>query len=479
MCKLVYFCICLSVLALTGCQTHTSQSHDMRVHWSAGNTANAEAKISEISKEESDGTDALIWKLEEGAVARANGNLEKSVKAFSHAQSLIEKFENEPETSISEETQAILTNQSYITYKGYAYDKIMLSVYQALNHIEQKKFDDASVDLKRLEFFQSDAERANQKRIDNDQKAIADAKKKNKTASYNTSRTLNNQQVASVFKKYYGDAYNPDTSAQQAKAVYVNPFAYWLAGLYFANRPLDASDKNRATDMFRLGGEMLANKSEVFAKDFKMAEDLANGKIDKPTNLTYIIFETGSAPIRNQFKINLPIYIVARNVPHISMNFPYLTKMQSHTPELNVSVQGKQIKFDTLADIDAIVQREFDSHLPMVITKTIISASVKAGTQYAIAQSVGDGWEGLAVNIAGSIYQSLMNDADLRTWTTLPKYIKVARIETPLNATINIDGVALKLPTDRVNVVLAKKMNANGKLILRTFDFCDASKSTK
>ena len=54
----------------------------------------------------------------------------------------------------------------------------MLSVYQALNHIEQKKFDDASVDLKRLEFFQSDAERANQKRIDNDQKAIANAKKK-------------------------------------------------------------------------------------------------------------------------------------------------------------------------------------------------------------------------------------------------------------------------------------------------------------
>ena len=48
-------------------------------------------------------------------------------------------------------------------------------------------------------------------------------------------------------------------------------------------------------------------QEEVFAKDFKMAEDLANGKIDKPTNLTYIIFETGSAPIRNQFKINLPI----------------------------------------------------------------------------------------------------------------------------------------------------------------------------
>jgi hypothetical protein len=210
-----------------------------------------------------------------------------------------------------------------------------------------------------------------------------------------------------------------------------------------------------------------------------MAEDLANGKIDKPTNLTYIIYETGSAPIRNQFKIDLPIYIFARNVPHISMNFPYLTKIQSHSPDLKVSVQGKQIKFDTLADIDAIVQREFNSHLPMLITKTIISASVKAGAQYAMSRAAGDGWEGLAVNIAGSVYQSLMNDADLRTWTTLPKYIKVARIQTPQNATINIDGVALKLPTDRVNVVIAKKMNANSKLILRTFDFSDMPKSTK
>ena len=472
--KLFYFCICfVSIVVLTGCQTHTSQTRNIRTHWNVGNTANAELTVSEIAKDETNGTDALIWKLEEGAIARANGNLKKSVEAFSQAQALIEKFESQPEISISEETQAILTNQSYITYKGYAYDKIMLSVYQALNHIEQKKFDDASVDLKRLEFYQSDAERANKSRIADEQKAIAEAKKKNQIASYNTNRTLNNQQVASVFKKYYGDAYNADTSAQQAKAIYVNPFAYWLAGLYFANRPLDASDKNRASDMFRLGSEMLANKSEVFAKDFKMAEDLANGKIKKPTNLTYIIYETGSAPIRNQFKINLPIYIVARNVPHISMNFPYLTKMQSYTADLNVVANGKQVKFDTLANIDAIVEREFNSNLPMVITKTIISSAIKAGTQYAAARAVGDGWEGLAVNIAGSIYQSLINDADLRTWTTLPKYIKVARIETPQNATININGVAMKLQNDRVNVVLAKKMNANSKLILRIFDFCD------
>lgn len=477
--KLVSPLICLLAIALVGCQTHTSQSHDVRTHWNVGDTANAEAKISKISEKESDTVDALIWKLEEGTIARANGNIKKSIDAFSQAQSLIEKYETQPETSISEETQAILTNQSYITYKGYAYDKIMLSVYQALNHIEQKNFESASVDLKRLEFYQNDAERANQKRIDTDQKAISQAQKQNNLASYNTTNTINSSQVSSVFKKYYGDAYKTDTSLQQAKAIYVNPFAYWLAGLYFANRPLDASDKNRASDMFRLGGEMLANKSEVFAQDFKMAEDIANGKIERPTNLTYIIYETGSAPIRNQFKLNLPIYIVAHNFPHISMNFPYLTKMKSYAPDIQVVASGKQVKFETLADIDTIVQREFDTNLPMIITKTIISASVKAGAQYAMARAAGNGWEGLAVNIAGSIYQSIMNDADLRTWTTLPKYIKVTRIETPTDGKINIGGIAMKLPKDRVNVVLAKKMSANGKLILRTFDFCDTPKSTK
>ena len=477
--KLFSFCItALAICTLTACQTHTSQSRNARTHWSIGDTANAEAKITKLANESS-ANDTLIWKLEEGAVARANGNIKKSIDAFEQAQALVEKFENQPETSISEETYAILTNQSYTTYKGYAYDKIMLSAYQALNYIEQKNFDLAGVCLKRLEFYQNDAERINQKRIEADTKSIAQAQKQNQNASYNVAKTTNNAQVSATFKHYYGNDYNVNTASQQAKAIYVNPFAHWLAGLYFANRPLDMSDKNRASDMFRIGGEMLANKSTVLAQDFQMAEDLANGKISKPTNLTYIIFETGSAPIRNQFKLNLPIYIVARNVPHISMNFPYLSKVNSYSPDINVVANGTQVKFDTLADMDAIVQREFDSNLPMVLTKTILSASVKAGTQYAIARSAGDGWGQLAVNIAGGIYQSILNDADLRTWTTLPKYIKVARIQTPKDGTITINGVAMKFPTDKVNVVFAKKMSANGKLILRTFDFSDTPNSAK
>ncbi len=468
----------LLALSLVGCATHTSESKKMRSHWNIGNTQSAQEEVVKLA-ENAPETDSLIWRLEEGTVARANGDLKRSEIAFDIAQKAIEKFENEPETRILQESEAILTNQSYIPYKGYGYDKIMLSVYQALNHIELKNFDAASVDLKRLEFYQNDIERLNAKKIADSQQALKEAQKKNSSASYDVNKTTNNPQVAAALRQVYGDNYKFDTSAREAKAIFVNPFAYWLSGLYFANRAIDTSDKNKASDMFRLGGEMLGNKSYVMAEDFKMAEDLANGKISKPAPTTYVIFETGNAPIREQFKLNLPIYIVARNVPHISVNFPYLSKQKSFTQDITIKADSKLQKLDTLADMDSIISEQFYNDLPIVIAKTIISSAIKAGTEYAVARAAGDGWEGVAVNIASSLYQSIMNDADLRTWTTLPKQIKVARFATPKNGKVNINGKELTVSPNQVNVILAKKMNADGKLILRIFDFSDSPKNTE
>ena len=448
----------------------------MRALNGAGETRAAAEIASAYAKDSEGGDDALIWSLEEGALRRADGDIEKSVGAFKRAQASVERFEAEPETRLLRETESVLINQAAVPYKGYAYDKIMMSVYQALNYIELKKFDDAAVELKRLEFRQKDAERANISDIEKREKALAQAKKKTSAASCDVSKSVSSPAVAAALKRVYGDAYVPDAS-RAAKAVYVNPFAYWVAGLYFANRPLDLADKNRAADMFRLGGELLGGKSRVFAEDFEMAENLANGKIGKISGLTYVVYEAGAAPVRNQFKLDLPLYIVAKHVPHVSVNFPYLVFSKTCPPDISVRAGGEACAFETLADMDAIVKAEFDSNLPLVITKTVVSAAVKAGAQYAAARAAGDGWGGLAVNIAGSVYQTLTNDADLRTWTALPKRIKVARIKTPADGVVSVEGVNYKLLPARVNVIWVRRAGAGGKASARAFDFSDAPMS--
>ncbi len=475
--KIAVFFLILAIFMFAGCATHTAEIKQAHSHWEMGQYKLVQEEIFAIAQEKAGTADHLIWVLEFASAARANNDLSSSIGAFSKAHAEIEIFENQPEIHLAEETSAILTNQSFITYRGYNYDKIMLSVYQALNYMEAKNFENAEVELKRLQNFQRNAERINADRIEQDKKAIENAQKQNAKANYDTDKTLSSTGVMAQLKQIYGDDFNMETSGFKAKELYVNPFAYWLGGLYFMNRPADNSDKNMAADLMRFASESLDNKCGVILSDCKTAEDLANGKIAKTPNVTYLIYESGSAPIRMQFKLNLPLYIVQENIPHVSINFPYLEMQKSYAGAISLSNQQEIVETQLVADMDAIIKREFDDALPMVITKSIISAAVKAAAQYGMKRAAGDGWAGVLVNISASIYQMLMNDADLRTWTTLPKQISIAKISTPETGIVAVDGKTLKLNPEGTNIIIAKKTSANSPLTLRSFDFSDAKKT--
>ena len=120
--------------------------------------------------------------------------------------------------------------------------------------------------------------------------------------------------------------------------------------------------------------------------------------------------------------------------------------------------------------MDAIIEHEFDEELPGVITKTVVSAAVKADLQVSSKQAEDDGLAGFAVNVAGSIYQSVVNDADLRTWTSLPKEILTASFDTPKNGSVRVGEVALALNPDSTNVILIRKTAAGAKTTVRSFE---------
>ncbi|MFR6032676.1 MAG: hypothetical protein ACLUKN_05555 [Bacilli bacterium] len=72
--------------------------------------------------------------------------------------------------------------------------------------------------------------------------------------------------------------------------------------------------------------------------------------------------------------------------------------------------------------------------------------------------------------IVGSIYQVSMNDADLRTWSTLPKQIKISRMPTPKDGKIFIDGREVKVDVSaRANIVCVNKPSAFSQISIRCF----------
>lgn len=452
----------LSVFAaVSGCATYTSQTERIRRDWSAGNTSAAYAEVSECESDRRGSVDALVWKLERGAIARADGALQDSVKSFESAHADIAAFESAPEISISRETEAFLTNRSFLPYKGYNYDKIMACVYLALDYIELGDFDSARVQVKRIENYQAEAARQNAARIERERKALQDAADKRDAASVERARAV--AERSEEFQKFY-----PDRSCGRAKRPYVNPFAYWVSGVFLAHAGEDMSDTERAQDMFRIGGSLAERQSSTFAQDYKMCENiLSGGKIVPPT---YVVFETGCAPIRRQFRLDLPLFVAGENLPHVAVNFPYLSARDSFKKSVAVSAGGKTHSLETVADMDEIIGLEFDNELPLVITKTLLSAAAKATAQYFAARAAGGDW-GILVNIAGGVYQSLVNDADLRTWTTLPKKIMIARFDTPSDGIVKIDGAQANVRPDCANIVFVKSMSAGGKISVRTTAF--------
>ncbi len=446
--------------ALSGCATYVDETRNAREKWNAGKFGEASALFSKLAEENSDTGDALVWRLEEGASARAAGDLKKSLEAFEKAYENSEQYTSE--ISISEETAAILTNQSFISYKGRPYEKIMLCAYQALNEMELKNFESAAVWLRRMENKQADAERENEEKIRDSNAAIKQAKKENKNANCDTEKTILNS--VEKFEKFYGKGFL--SPVQKTRGLYVNPFAYWLAGLYYLNAAYDNSDRQKASDFFRLGSEMV--DIPIFKEDFKRAEEAANG--GSPAPVSYVVYEEDIAPARDQFKLDLPLYLINESIPHVSMNFPYLRPLLSKTPDPSVKVGKNFPRFYIVANMDSIISEDFRNELPSIITKTLISSAVKAGTQAALASAAGGGWESLAVIIAGSVYQIMTNDADLRSWSTLPKRIKIARFSTPPDGKIFINQREIYLKPGAVNVVLLKSVF--GKFgEIRRFDF--------
>lgn len=469
----IYFILSLlpaAALCLSGCATHLDETRQMRSYWESGDYKAAALSAAEMAEGAEDSADELVWLLDEGSASRAAGQISQSIKAFDKAYDLVQKFDSEPEINLAAESKALLTNLSYLPYTGYNYDRIMLGTYQALNCMETGDIDGAAVMLKRVENFQRDAERKNAERISYGMESAARTSGSTVDGKrvYDANRAMSDVRFQNALAGVYGSG---ASVFKGSRGNYVNPFAYWLDGVYFMACAKDSADRQRSVDSFRILSSMVENK--YVAEDLRQAGKVADG--EKMPATTYVIYETGCAPLRDQVRIDIPVFLATNDVPYVGVNFPRLRYVGKYSPNLSVSAGGKSYPPLTVADMDKIVAEEFNNELPLVIAKTLLSAGTKAALQYGLQESVraasnGDSALLLAAMIVGSIYQVSMNDADLRTWSTLPKQIKISRMPTPKDGKIFIDGREVKVDVSaRANIVCVNKPSAFSQISIRCF----------
>lgn len=445
-------------LLATGCKTYQQQNQVIQ-YWQRGEVANAATEATKMADKNAGNKDAVIWRLEQGATLRADGQYEASNQAFDQAQQKMDDYAQMAKVRLGQETGALLSNQANLDYEGRAYDGIMLNTYEALNYLALGEPDKARPELIRAYQRQQDAVQDNAKRIEKVQSEAAQNKDSAAIQRAENNAALQNQ------------IQNTTTNLGTLKpyAPYVNPFTVYLDGLFFMTDAADNSDLERARKSFERVTEM-APRNRYVRQDLTMADNLINGRPLPPT--TFVIFETGRAPVRDQVRIDIPI--IVSKVSYIGAAFPTLKPQGNFIPDLTVTADGKDFNTSLVSDMDSVIGIDFKNELPIIITKTIAATVVKGVAAYAANQAVGQQNDiaGLFMQIGTAIYQAAVNIADERTWTTLPKQFQACHFPTPPDRKIELetpDGrqrIPVTIDDGTINLIYVKSINATSPLLV-------------
>jgi hypothetical protein len=451
--------VAVLLVAASGCTTYTQQNK-FAGHWERGDLAAAEKEATVKADKEAGGKDAIIWRLEQAAILRAQGKYDESNKAFDQAQETLDRYAEEAKVKVGSEIGAMVSNQANLPYRGRAYDGIMLNTYKALNYLALGELDKARVEIIRAYQRQQDAVDENKRRIERAEEDLESQKEKERIR-----QAASDPKVQGSLTQTYSGL---DTLPVYAD--YVNPFTVYLDGLLYFTQAAGSSDWERARKSFERAAAFAPDNRFVKA-DLQRVEAGMNGAPLPPT--TYVIFETGRAPIRDQIRIDIPI-LVSR-LSYVGASFPTLQPQGGYLTGLRVIANGTNETTEPLASMDGVIGNDFKNELPSIITKTIAATVIKAAASYAAneaANKQGGELAGLLSQIGTAVFQIAVNIADLRTWTTLPKEFQVCRIPTPPDRKIDLEAagtaqkVSVTLEEAVISLVFVKSISASGPMFV-------------
>ncbi len=513
-----------ALLLLAGCSTFTQKSADLDTAFRAGKFGEAVKEADALALKNADSKkDSIIYHLEQGAVLRAaalaadsgiavapavetkkskkKGDtdalpstpvtpadlLRRSNAALDAAEARVNEWEEKARVKIGSEIGAAASNLANLPYRGRAYDKIMMNTYKALNHMQLGDLDAARVELNRVFQKQRQAVEENEKRIAENEAEIEKAKSgaETKGKGFDVERTARLLASPDAKAKLNTAALEKAAGDADPRTDYVNPFSVLLDGIFFSSCAMDNDDMEHARKSLERVVSMAPGNQ--FAK-----RDLADITAGAPlTGITYVIYENGSAPYREQEKFTLPISLMtAGPAPNVVVAFPYLKFNDTKPAPLAIGTGAGEIEPELVCNMDAVVARDFKNEWPAILTKTIISSGVKAvldmAAQAGVKQATKDQGVGGQVmqglfKLGSLVVQSAVTIADTRQWRTLPKEFYYARIPTPAGRVLTLrlpgqqQGAAVpadykvELAPADVNVVYVKAIAPGVPLLVSQF----------
>ena len=411
------------------------------------NSSNLENSVqiaqSKTGKSKNPKGEDLLWSMQLGCLERIKQNYRQSNDYFDKSEKMLSFFDYQNETTDS--VAAIAVSDNIIPYLGEEYDGIMVNTYKALNFMALGENDLARVEFNRALDRQRRAKEKFAREIAKLQKELDQAQNKEDSQ---VKQNVDNPEIKQLIEERYPGIYN-----FKAYPDFVNPFATYIAGVFFNL----AGDHSKAAPLLKEAYGMVSD-NKYLAEDIAVTEQVLDGQKELKDTV-WIIFENGMGPVKEEFRIDIPLFVETEKVKYIGIALPKLVFREQAYPYLSILAGGQHYQTQTVANIDRVIQTEFNKDFKGILTRAIISTTAKAVAQYALEKK--DDSSSTLASFLVAAYSYATTAADVRIWTTLPKDFQVARFPMPADRLITIEppggeSFQIKIPSCKNSLVYVR-----------------------
>jgi len=423
----------LITVLLAGCNTPQNRLAEFNRLYEKGDMSGAASYLTEKIKPGDSASGAnLLWTMQLGLVERTRKQYAASNQWFDKAEALSKAFDTD--ITALDVIGTTMVNDNTRPYRGHAYDMIMVNTYKALNFMALGRDDLARVEFNRALERQIRAREAFNKEI---QQRKEQMDKSARSKNVNLDKTLNDPNTEARIRKYYPNLYD-----FQAYPDFVNPAATYLAGVSF----MMTDDPGKAADLIKESAGMVPDNT-VIARDFASLQDwLDRGRAPAPC--AWGVFENGLGPVKEEFRVDLPLWMVSNRMIYTGIALPRLVNRAPAADAIEVNSADGWVRTEPVADMDRVIQTEFAKNFPGILTRAIIAAAGKAVVQNTLLDKQEPGTQVLGLMMAA--YTAATTVADVRMWTGLPKEFQAARVPMPAGGalTLRVAGRSLEIPIE-------------------------------
>ncbi len=357
--------------------------------------------------------DRVLYWLDLGLLNHYRGDYTQSNQLLEKAEFAIDELYT---SSISKGAASMLLNDNALDYSGDDYENIYLNVFKCLNYLKLNSFDEAFVEVRRI----------------NDKLTLLTDKYQKIADSYNESDEKNVK-----FKP------GESTFHNSALGRYLSMLLYRTEGNYDAAR----IDREKIVEAFQLQSNVydfpIPQLDSIFERTDSVRVNFISlyGKapekfayeltVHADSNIIYVSSTNG----KETKEVDRMVWPGVNKDLHFKLSLPYMEKKPSKVAKIEIVIDGVATGF--LQKIESLENVALDTYKlkePIVylksITRTVLKAMATHAANKELDKTTGGGFLGsLTRAVTGAIMDATEN-ADLRTSRYFPAFVSIGELKT-------------------------------------------------